>query len=281
MGCRISKDKLFHALETINFGCEFEFSEPIHEVAACIEDVVVDEYGYDNIKTTAYEKVSGNYSHWIVKPDSTTESELNTPISNISDIPKIKKVIKVLHDKKFITKRCDAFHVHTCCAGYNPLNLLTLWIAIEPAMARCFPVYRRNHDYAYAFYSMIKQNKRMRSQKLTDIIVKDSVLKRFYDHYGSISYSEGVPSRTNSTVEFRIAEGNTDVEFVENWINICLHMASMALYEQEYINHISERKFKAIIKFYEMLDILQIQANSKMGKWLEKRHTRFSGKPKR
>lgn len=84
---------------THRFGCEFEFSTEWNKMAKLIPEAV-HKYSKDKIYIPKgnQRKLYDSYNNkkWHLKVDGSTETEVNTPVSTLRDLPKICRVISSL-----------------------------------------------------------------------------------------------------------------------------------------------------------------------------------------
>lgn len=97
-----------------NFGCKFEFSTDFSEMEVISSEVITEIYGENKLKAIQkWYKSNNNYDRWHLKLDSSTMSELCTPISTLSDLKSIMEVLKKIGNfKKVKVTQKDSFHVH-------------------------------------------------------------------------------------------------------------------------------------------------------------------------
>jgi hypothetical protein len=194
-------------MEYHTFGCEFEFSTPHSEMISIVKRSIK-EFSNKRIITqinnSSYFKSNNNKS-WHLKTDSSTESEICTPLSTIHDIKTICDIISSL-DIPIVTEN-DAFHIHCDIGDIPTYNIITGWISIESTIFKCFPKHRKNNSYC----------ERLLPPQQTGILaLKYKNAKNKAEDKDSVITTYMVPER--KTIEIRIGEGTKDPIYIKNWI---------------------------------------------------------------
>ena len=143
-----------------NFGCEFEFSTLYHDFLKISKPIIENIYGQGCLKhSEKWYESNNNFRQWHLKLDSSTESELCTPVSKLEDIDHITNVMSSLGKNKDIkiTKN-DSFHIHMDVKDLDREAILILWMRYEKIIFSLFPTHRRNHN-EYCESSILKEKK--------------------------------------------------------------------------------------------------------------------------
>jgi hypothetical protein len=211
-------------IQNRNFGCEFEFSTTYHDFLPIVHQIIEDVYGPKSLKhSERWYESNNNFTQWHLKLDSSTESELCTPVSSFNDIPKICSVLKKLgENKKIKITKNDSFHVHIDIKDIDREAVLALWLRYEKIIFSLFPSHRRNHN-KFCERSILrnKTNKNI-SEYMQEAIDNTQ------DHHSAISFffyknkQVNELSSSRNTVEFRLGEGTVNPIFIKNWVTFLL-----------------------------------------------------------
>lgn len=189
-----------------HFGCELEFSSNKIEVMELLAKALKNKLRRLDVR---------DYHKWQVKDDASTIGEIVTPISTMKTLPKILEVCKLLRNKGIKVTRDDGFHVHVEIKKSEIPKVVGLWLRCERDMEFVFPKYRRNNYYC----------KRLSKQKkyppVMDLV--DSLEKTEEHHAVLSTYRDDI-----GTIEFRLAEGTLDPNFVRAWITFCVKFVEYA-----------------------------------------------------
>lgn len=202
------------------FGCEFEFSTELDEC----RDVFTTTIGKHDLYFVDQYHSSVNNKKWHLKRDNTTESELATPVSTIGDLTEICGVIRKAADKLRVTSH-DGFHVHVASGDVDERALVAAWLAMEDEVVSMFPRTRRANENCirflarrYGAYNVTDVKLPLpRTRTIAEVLEPSMTLAR--DHHAALSTKR---RKSIGTVEFRIAEGTLDHEFVRAWTRFCL-----------------------------------------------------------
>ena len=194
-------------MDYYNFGCEFEFSNKYEDMIPLARKSVKT---YSNrrlmtkIKNHCYYQ-SNNNKNWHLKTDSSTESELCTPVSTYKDVKQICDVISNIEGAK-ITKK-DSFHIHCQIEEIPICNLVVSWMSIEGTILKCFPKNRRKNTYC----------QRLLSAKMTGLLAKNYNYARQKSQNRKAAMSIYRVAERN-TIEIRIGNGADNIDYIKNWI---------------------------------------------------------------
>ena len=130
------------------FGCEIEVSTDFDETKPILKQAIQKVYKSHLLyaRNASFDSCIKT-DKWHLKDDSTTMSEICTPISTFKDINKICKVVKSLSRKNVEITNNDSFHVHVSASDINPKNILACWLKYESVIKSLFPKRRRKGDY--------------------------------------------------------------------------------------------------------------------------------------
>jgi hypothetical protein len=200
------------------FGCEIEISTDFDEVRPILRDAVKKVYK----KPLLYAKNSSfdsciKTNKWHLKDDTTTMSEICTPISTFKDMNNICKVAKSLIQNDVKITNSDSFHVHVSASDVDPKNILACWLQYESVIKECFPKRRRKGDYCTELIDYRGKSKKNIAQFLIQAI-EDSEC-----HFSIMSFTHYAKRKT---VEFRISEGTLNPEHIRNWVKFCLYFVN-------------------------------------------------------
>lgn len=222
-----------------NFGCEFEFSTDYNDMLQIANPIIKEIYGNNRLKAEkGWYKSHNNFKRWHLKLDSSTLSELCTPVSTFSDIDNITQVLSKIgeNEKVQITKN-DSFHVHMDVGDLDMEPILVLWMKYEKVIFSLFPKHRRNNKI-YCGRSIPND----RSKKDAALYLKDAI-DNTMDHHSAISFyffKRHIKSKriVRNTVEFRLGEGTTDPVFIRNWV----------LFLNVFLNHCQNIKVSDVVQ---------------------------------
>ena len=246
------------------FGCEFEFSTHFDEVAKILPQIIRSVYHKPlyYIKKDNYNSI--NNTKWNLKMDASTECELNTPVSHISDLPNIEKVLKKLKAKNLSITQNDGMHIHIQANDIDYDKIVSAWIKMEKIIINCFPKHRRNNITYCERLTPLKKN-----VKISDYYL-DSRSKASA-HHCCIS---GSSIKMRKTVEFRLCESTLDFNIVKNWILFYMYFLEYAK-ENDAIQNVCENTyFKNISEIIYNLNI----HNDEVEKFITNRYKQFHGK---
>lgn len=192
------------------FGCEFEFSTEFYDAEPIVRKAINEVYGIGNLHAARTFFYSNKNKKWHFKTDSSTETELTTPVSNHKDLSKICKVVKILKkNKKMKITQKDALHIHMHATDIPENNIIVAWIQIESAILRCFPKYRRMKR---------RYCPRLISEKKKNIDISKSVMRAI--QYAEVHHSiiSLFRYRDYGTAELRISECNLEANHIVNLV---------------------------------------------------------------
>lgn len=228
------------------FGFELEFSSKFEEVLHHVKSIIPRIYGKNKTLIEGGTRVlDDNYGKWGFKYDGSTECELTTPISTIKDFPKITKVLTKLSEKNISTTVKDSVHVHMQANDIPEHNIIAAWIQIENAIMKCFPKHRRNNSYC----AKLIHGKNYK--KMSDFFIKAEAESEDHHAMLSLNYYD-----QRKTVEFRIMEGNIDINTIKPWIMFCMLFLNYA----RTIDPVEVicKKLKLTLTIEEMIELLNI-----------------------
>jgi len=259
-----------------NFGCEFEFSTIYHDFLPIIHPIIEDIYGLKSLKhSEKWYESNNNFKQWHLKLDSSTESELCTPVSNFNDISKITSVLEELGKNKEvkITKN-DSFHVHMDVKDIDRETILALWMRYEKVIFSLFPLHRRNHNQFCEKSILRKKTTKNISEYIQEAIENTK------EHHSAISfyfYKHKDPNKISSsrnTVEFRLGEGTTDQNFIRNWVIFLLFFLDncKSLEIKDIVDIICDKQFSNNKENLNLM-IKELQIKDKeLKNWIINRH---------
>jgi len=196
------------AAMTRRFGCELEFSSSKFEVARLLSKALKSKLRRIGINVT-------NYKKWQIKDDRSTVGEVISPIFTLKDLPKILDVCRLLKENNIEVTKDDGFHVHVQIRKTEIPNVIGLWLKCEEDLEFIFPKHRRNNYYC---------KRLLRSKKLPPVMSLQEGLEEAEDHHAVLStFRDDI-----GTIEFRIAEGTFDPDFVNAWITFCVKFVEYA-----------------------------------------------------
>ena len=203
-------------------GIEFEFSTPIKYLKEPLKKF----FKENNIKLVIKKEWGhSNGKKWELKTDSSTESELVTPVMlyNDENWKFMKKLLiftdEILHVK--ITKK-DGLHVHFDVDDFEMNDLIIGWMFCEKAFTTIMKASRIKHKRQFLNDEEIYSRRVLyttSSNQLFATKFRDSYDESFdrYSIYNLNNYSK------NKTVEIRCHEGTNVFNDVENWVKFCLY----------------------------------------------------------
>lgn len=191
------------------FGCELEFSSSRQQVQSILEKTLKNKLQPPtNLQ---------NYKRWQVKRDNSTSGEVISPICTKDKIDQIMSICNVLDENDIEITENDGFHVHVSIKKKEIIKVLALWLICEKDIFKAFPKHRRDNMYC-------KKLLRLKKEDSAPVLFLKKSMKRAYDHYAVIStFRDDI-----NTVEFRIAEGTLNANFVRAWINFCVSFVDFA-----------------------------------------------------
>jgi hypothetical protein len=182
-----------------------EVSSNWEDTASAIREIIPRR---DLFLSESYHK-SNNNTKWHVKTDSTTGAEITTPVSKMQDLGNICRVARLASDKLKITRR-DGFHVHVFCGDTDPRKVLLYWSKVENLVLSIFPKHRRKNQYC---------------PPIVGKTLADTVLNA-ENHWAIVSTDR---FKKIKTIEFRIAEGTLDPNFIKHWVRFCVYFVDWAV----------------------------------------------------
>jgi len=248
------------ALKKRKFGCEWEFSSEYDDMLKPVHSVIRSVYGRRYVYSRKDYHDSQKNKWWHLKTDSTTKTELCTPISTFKDMPKIKAVLRGLAKHSPEITDNDSFHVHVQASDVPLDRLLIAWLDIEHVVIKCFPAHRRNNDYCERLISY-DGNVRNIASFLEDA---RSSADSHHAIFSSAYYDE------RGTIEFRVGEGNVDWRIARNWILFCLSVIRYA----EALDPIDVLCRSAYNRRYAMSDMIEAMElrDKQLIRWLVDRY---------
>jgi len=189
------------------FGCEFEFSSSINELGEKVIEATRKIYGRKKVHISYKHHRSLNNKNWHVKADSTTLSELASPVSKYKDLSKICNLIEILKKNNIEITNQDSFHIHMQVSDCSTDRIITAWLQIAPIIRQCYPKYRRNSEYC----------KNLSSNTKTGTIARifPWAIEQAEDHHSELSSEK---FDINKTVEFRLGEATFDKKTITTFI---------------------------------------------------------------
>jgi len=146
-------------------------------------------------------------------------------------------------------------------------QLITAWLQIEKIIIKCFPKHRRNNTYCYRLIHKKKY------RKISDLLIEAE--KEAQDHHAIFSLCY---YNTRKTVEFRIMEGNINIQDIQPWVKFCMLFLNYAQ-TIDPIQIICNTK-QSIKNLQQLIKLLNIQDNEII-KFLKERKKKFSTKKER
>lgn len=230
------------------FGCEFEFSTEFYDAEPIVRRAINKVYGTGNLHAAKTFFYSNKNKKWHFKTDSSTETELATPVSNHRDLPRICKVANILdkNNKIEITKK-DALHVHMHATDIPENNIIVAWMQIENAVLRCFPKYRR---------TKIRYCPPLISKKKKDEDISKSVMRAI--QYAEVHHSiiSLYRYKEYGTAELRISECNLEADHITNLVRFFNYFLNYAKTINPLIIACSGKKsYKTLPRIFDLLDV--------------------------
>ena len=247
------------------FGCEFEFSTEWDEAVPIIKSVIPKR----NLRVERdYVKTENNRTWWHLKTDGSTDIELATPISKLSDLPNICRIIMKLSRDLKVTSN-DGFHVHVSAKDVDVRLLMIYWSRCENAIFSLVNKQRFINDLCKKIASSFKKG-------------MSELMKVADDHHSALSccYYED-----RKTVEFRVAEGTRDWEFIEAWVHFCVAFVDYCK-KADPIKMLTEKGFRiSVNKMFDDIKlprkyVTELLARSKRINNAPKSNAPLAGKPR-
>lgn len=202
------------------FGCEFEFSSDWDDAEPVVKEAIQSVYGSHKLTIRKDWMRSYNNRSWHLKEDASTTGEIATPVSKGKDLDRICRVVELIDKGGIKTSLSDGFHVHVQASDVDPRYVVAAWARIEKPMLSIFPKHRRRNDYCEA---ISRPNRPGFSRRKRPEFC--SMMEIAREHHSSISLSR---RKRRGTVEFRLAEGTFDPDFVWHWVTFCLRFIEKA-----------------------------------------------------
>jgi len=194
------------------FGFELEFSTYMNAVQEMVKKIIPKIYGRNKLVPDAASwECNKKYNKWELKSDGSTECELTTPISTIKDFKKIEQVLIELKERNISVTRKDSVHVHMQANKISKHQLIAAWLQIENIIIKCFPRHRRNNTYCQKLIHWRKY------KKLSDFFIKAEDEAKDHHSIFSLCYYDD-----RKTVEFRVMEGNINIQDIKPWVKFCM-----------------------------------------------------------
>jgi len=229
-----------------SFGCEFEFSTPWEDALPVVQKVIPKR----NLKVERdYVQTEKNKTWWHLKVDGSTDIELTTPISTVSDLPNICRVIKKLSKSLKVTVN-DGFHVHVSVKGVDVRLLMIYWARCENAIFSLVNKQRNVNDSCRKISNAFKDG-------------MDNLMKVADDHHSALSCCY---YHDRKTVEFRVAEGTRDWEFIDAWVHFCLAFVEYCK-KADPIEVLTDKTFKiSVSKMFDDIKLPKKYVNELIGR---------------
>ncbi|MFW6121021.1 MAG: amidoligase family protein [Petrotogales bacterium] len=220
------------------FGIEFEFSSLPKEVVRQIRPLLKEIYGRKAYRHSTDWIESKRNTLWHIKPDSSTDVEVCTPISTFEDLNTIVFIISNLDLE--ITNN-DGLHIHMQADDINPYQMAIGWILIEKLLFNHIPRYRRSNEYC----------KRVTNFRHTNCLfskIINQVIRDLDDHHSALSTNKW---EERGTVELRIFRNfrnpryiKPSVQFLARFLHYCSRIDT---------NYMLCTKIKRISSFEKLL----------------------------
>lgn len=239
------------------FGCEFEFSSKWDDMEQWLRQIIKNNNQkilIPKLESNRYYSSSNN-KRWHLKTDSSTETELCTPVSTLRNLPTICKVVGSLTNAKITNK--DSVHVHFECSDVNIVNLLSAWLLIESTIIQCFPIKRSKTSYA----SRLAKG---RKGKILINYLKSARIESD-EHHAMLSFYH---YEKRKTVELRLSNGTNSPEDIRNLVYFCYYFKEFSK-NIDVFEAMAARERKRPIQW--LIKIMQIE-DEFLEKWLKTRY---------
>ena len=202
----------------MKFGLELEMSSKYKSVVNTIGAIIYDVYGkglfYDNCSD--YKSEGRLSKKWTLKIDASTEIELCSPISTVSDIRKICSVFRRMSKcKEIYTTKRDSIHLHIDTGNINKNKILINWLKNEHIIKNMFKKYRHKNGYSDIFI-----NSRSEKENVAKFFIEAKAMSCKDYRNNAIYFIKG---KKNDRVEIRISEAIICEKYIKGLINFFLN----------------------------------------------------------
>ncbi len=210
------------------FGVEVEISREFFKTVKLLKSKNLLKRGQYKIDSNVGIKNDGK--KFLICQDLSTETEISSP--KISFKSKnwlhFKKIIRELKKANVKITRNDSVHIHIQVGNLESDKILFLWMLYERKILKMFPKYRYTKFkdgwpcYAFPYMSSKRVNYFSNLYNVFKEIKKENLHN---EHHRALSLE---PITEKGTVEFRLMEGNININDIENWIKFCLNFVEQA-----------------------------------------------------
>jgi hypothetical protein len=248
------------------FGIELEFECPWEHLKKNATKAIREVYGNGKYycRKDCFDS-DNRLDKWHIKEDGLSSiSELTTPVSYTTDLPKIKKVVKALGKCELNPSDACGFHVHIDIPDIDQYHFLAGWMIYEKAIFSCFPIDRRKSVHCEKILDYPQLSKSYIAK-----VLEQKLMESDHSHAISLSHYE-----ERKTVEVRIGEGTDNEKFVVAWVEFLLYFA-------EHIKSfnpslISCKKCNSV-DFWEMIQ--NIRMKNSVSDFMEERYQKYGKLP--
>jgi len=230
------------------FGFELEFSSKFEIVLKYVKTIIPQVYGKDklHIENQGTHVVDDKFKKWEFKYDGSTECELTTLISTLNDFTKLEHVLEKLNQKSIDITKHDSVHVHMQANDVPKHNIIAAWIQIEKGIMKCFPKHRRHNSYCQKLIHGKKY------KKISDFFIKAEDESKEHHAILSLNYYQ-----ERKTVEFRIMEGNININLIRPWVKFCMLFLNYAKHVDPIKIICGRRRLRTNVK--EIIELMRIK----------------------
>jgi hypothetical protein len=206
------------------FGLELEFDCEYKEFKDITTDAIGQVYG-DGFYYCRDDKFESTFKldKWHIKVENSSVSELTTPVSTLSDLPNIMKVLRILKRKGIHGDKEDCgCHVHIDIPDIDKYEWCIFWMIYEKAIISCFPKERRGNTFCGKIVHKSDVRKRIPSL-LEHCVAADKEVFSLYKY------------DRRRTVEVRICETTTDTNFLTAWVKFLVSYCHFIIKQNPYL----------------------------------------------
>jgi hypothetical protein len=207
------------------FGIEIEYDLTYEEFKPIALEAITKVYGPKSCYCRNDKFQSTYKTHlWHIKQENYSVAELTTPVSTLSDLPKISKVIRILNRNgiKGNGEDCGT-HIHIDIPDIDKYHWSVFWLIYEKAIVSCFPKCRRENCYSEPIIDSKRKVRQIIPTLLDDCVAANGGIFRM-DNYDK-----------KKLIEIRLAEATTDANFLSAWVKFLVSYCDFIKKQNAYL----------------------------------------------
>jgi hypothetical protein len=219
--CTINEIQMY-SLSTRPFALELETSTPI-EVMMQITPGVLLASGIAKEKILCTQAVDKTKSKdiWHLKMDTSTESELATPVHTLNELPLTLRVAEGFKAHGVETTMADGLHIHVDIPDINRRYVEAMWCKWERVILQFFP--KSRSEKATCSKCLDKKAHSRKGKVVTNHVLDNEA--NLNGRTGILSFSY---YQKRKSVEFRLGDGSVEPTHIKNFVLFVLHLVEYA-----------------------------------------------------